>query len=854
MDRRTLLKSAAGAATVGAVTSRVGPLEAVDPIGNAEGAVVSTVTLAVAGGVAISGVTTGYFFGTKLSDYQDAVDAAVENDLVLAHGNAVSANQSYNADIVQVGNTLTRSSTMGHQEARHAIASAWQDGKTASEALSDAHAAIETYYADPVERNWLTVTLQNLAQVAHAKQSGADALVDSGEEDYDRTNPWCGSLLNHPTYGDADWVEIIPADNEFEWTLADGSTFTEATPDMKIEYDSSGVSSGDFETTISMGDWLAGHTDPSTDLSVEIDGESVTWNGNISVPNVSEDGETLPGRVVIKLLDDTVDLRSQIRDQAQTVIDGYSQTLVENLYSALDAGDITPADIRGIDGQAAFMAGTEDASADSYIMSLMQQTGLEQADLSKIASMTVGYRGFVGIAPVTDDSGTRSIYPKESVDSETYRGQLYASSIPSEGLDAGATYAADPPIYYGTTERVGSIGNWDISSQSSAVAVSPSGGALYHGDDSNVVGLDTVSGESEWTYDGQSGIVNSVSVSPDGSLVTVGYDDGAVVGLDASDGSESWMYSAADYIYDVAVSPDSGSVYIAPGTSDGSVYALDAADGSESWAYSGFSGSIETISVAPDNSVIYIAGGNSTIYAVDSSGSENWTKSTSDTSILGSAISHDGSTLYLATNGDRAVALSTSDQSEQWSTDLSGTGLSASLSPDGQRLYVGSSANSDTIFSYNTDDGSQNSTHDVAGSPDSVSVAYNPAVRPDLDVAGTISDGSFYDAENSQYVQLRGGLLTIDQMTGQDGSTVETTSGEDWGEPEYGNPDIDAYIDYLLKSEEFQKTLREHYDTGTSGGSGGFDPDGWLPSVPRDYLIWGAAAIAGLIGISAATS
>ena len=150
MDRRTLLKTGAGVAAVGAVTTRAGPLEDLSPVGGAN-AIAPLIAYAAVG--VFGGTGLGYLYGTTLDGAIDVVNENISEDELTAHQNSRSEMENYQLDIVQIENTLQDTGTLAHQEARDEIATAWESGVPASDALSGALARIDQYYPERIKNN-----------------------------------------------------------------------------------------------------------------------------------------------------------------------------------------------------------------------------------------------------------------------------------------------------------------------------------------------------------------------------------------------------------------------------------------------------------------------------------------------------------------------------------------------------------------------------------------------------------------------------------------------------------------------------------------------------------------------------
>jgi outer membrane protein assembly factor BamB len=221
---------------------------------------------------------------------------------------------------------------------------------------------------------------------------------------------------------------------------------------------------------------------------------------------------------------------------------------------------------------------------------------------------------------------------------------------------AGYTYGATSGADYATAAYDASSGSllWDrtyAGPQSADVfddfiqdiAVTPSGIVVVTGRTAAVTALDYATiayegttGRKLWTrrYDGPAGtddIAFGVAASPDGSSVFVtGRSDAlspdyATIAYDASTGTKMWRKRydgpghSGDIAYDVAVAPDSSTVFVTGGSSgetnsDFGTIAYDASTGTQLWVkfyddkVNG-GDSAYSVGTSPDGKAVYVTGG-----------------------------------------------------------------------------------------------------------------------------------------------------------------------------------------------------------------------------------------------------
>ncbi|ELY86750.1 hypothetical protein C485_07527 [Natrinema altunense JCM 12890] len=125
-----------------------------------------------------------------------------------------------------------------------------------------------------------------------------------------------------------------------------------------------------------------------------------------------------------------------IEQQAQTVQDNYPSGVAEDLYAKMDAGELSPSEVRGAEGMVRYLSGNE-TSGDNLEFALRHTLDLEQPD-DLDGTMVVHFNGETDRERTTDSNGTVS-YEYAAVN-ETYEGMLFASGFPNETAETGTTY------------------------------------------------------------------------------------------------------------------------------------------------------------------------------------------------------------------------------------------------------------------------------------------------------------------------------------------------------------------------------------------------------------------------------
>jgi hypothetical protein len=193
--------------------------------------------------------------------------------------------------------------------------------------------------------------------------------------------------------------------------------------------------------------------------------------------------------------------------------------------------------------------------------------------------------------------------------------------------------------YQGVAEEYGQAADMGISPDGSLVYVTGTIGGFI--DDVGTVAYDTSTGAQVWAAEYSARPISrehtyGLAVSPDGSSVFVVACSGSPVGVpcfqpdyatlayDATTGAQLWVTTfddrshGADFPQDIAVSPDSSSVYVTgygPGPTATSIYTLayNAADGTQRWRHlyrapEGRSAFAYVMAVSPDGARVFVGG------------------------------------------------------------------------------------------------------------------------------------------------------------------------------------------------------------------------------------------------------
>ncbi|UTF52817.1 PQQ-binding-like beta-propeller repeat protein [Natronosalvus rutilus] len=611
------------------------------------------------------------------------------------------------AHFTNFGNYLEDTRPIASLEARHGIASAWEAGEGSSTAYDTALKRIRQYY-ELAEYNHLHVGAKALLQMSYIVNSGLDTDPQykiTGLADYDSTDD--GTLDST--------VQVRLTENRTEelFTLHDGTALqpgsfehvdhlggTISTPADETEITNGSAYFPEFEL-IEDPDGAANvvHTQPVTDALIDSwdeteetvtftddDGTEYVWDFRLVTQNV-DDGVDENASLLAFDGTEWVRMFHDIRGQSDTVVGWYDLEFVEDIYAELDAGNLTPEQVRSPEGMARYLSGTDDVEDERFQISWMQQFGFERADLTKVRGMSITWNGATETW-VNPDSNLddRRVHPDAFTEDASYSGVLFGSDLPASGFQTGSRYYVGPLVYGRASDEIRALDHYTLEMQyaidtaySNDVAVGD--GVLYAAGD-GVACLDITDGSEIWTSTDTT-TVNQIEYAPEGDVLALKRGDNTVAIMDPSDGSITQTISAADDIGGMALLADGSTVYWSNrGTTDNLV-AYDTSDGSNIFTEADVRAS--DLSLSPDEQYLAHTGITHDSFAEvgvrdPSDGSHIWGSNGMETNNT-QQVAASAEYVAVRDNEGNLTGYDITDGTEVWVDTVSGGSLTAS--PDG---------------------------------------------------------------------------------------------------------------------------------------------------------------------------
>lgn len=364
-------------------------------------------------------------------DADTTVPSANPTDM---HMMATSEWESFEAHLIGTENYVQDMEVIASLEARNAIAEAYEQGNTTSEADQMARDAVRDYYSVQ-QLQHVNVLEKSHMQFKYILEVAAENHGDDSEmleefvaSSFTQSETRSGNAVR------GSWLE--PSTHTVTTELVNGTQVEVRQLEMGYTY-YNGVDEREEPAY------------PSPFLG-EYDSSSQTWTWDVeaattvggdldftvqNVGDVSEGG--LPSQKVFDHVE-WYELYQEMENQSQQVVQNYPPGFSEDIYQMLDNGEIDVSDLRGAEGTVRYMSGDGNATEGDLQRALHKILGTESPDLSQTSRMVIQYNGFTE-RELTEENGERvKAYTNEV--NQTLEGLLFTSGAPEGGFETGVTY------------------------------------------------------------------------------------------------------------------------------------------------------------------------------------------------------------------------------------------------------------------------------------------------------------------------------------------------------------------------------------------------------------------------------
>lgn len=393
----------------------------------------------------VLGQCTGPLEFIKVGEDQSA--RAVKTDLHVTMSGEWENQQAF---LTQTNNYLEDTRTVASIDSKAAIADSWERGDSTAQATQNAREAIRDYYALQ-QIQLLNKYQQQMAQadythnVSYENPDIDNQFLSLGVKNLE-VRRWYSDGYSYSS-GEAAGTHYDAPTQDVDITLVNGSTETITVPTWKVEKVGVGANGYNYNRSFAVEPFQRWTTTANDTLKTPWSPPGGAYNRSIraettgiyavqNVGNVSEGG--LPSKRVVDLWEwrRTWD---RIEKQSQTMTSNYDSKITENLYAALDSGQIDPEDVRGAEGQVRWLSGNSTVGDRRWQQATLSVLDLANQNRSQANQIVVSYTGFTDLSFSDSTNGSRKPVYGDYVNGTTYSGMLFANP-PSGGFTAGETY------------------------------------------------------------------------------------------------------------------------------------------------------------------------------------------------------------------------------------------------------------------------------------------------------------------------------------------------------------------------------------------------------------------------------
>lgn len=375
------------------------------------------------------------------TEYVNTTQAAKETKIDL-HVMGQGEWDQYESLNTDVNNYLEDSETIASLEAKHAIATAYENNDTTTEADAAAQQAIQDYYAArqvKVLEDWSS---QN-AQLGYAGETANNVSEIS--------NLWLGRVV--PVTGESltEGARLTGKMKSFNATLINGSThsYDSTATEFQLSFDSQTTAWFAYYPKIDQWDESADSTpliqkgdDNFIVTQGNADGGTTNWSAKVS-GQIWQDrayDNAPPSLSSSKVYDEQgwYEMWTALEEQANTMQQNYPSGFASDIYEKLDSGELTTSEVRSAEGMARYLSGDSNVTDQKFQQANIALLNLDRPMDGNTSSMVVHYEGATEVALNSTANETTREYLNPV--NETYEGMLYAHS-PSGGFETGTEYS-----------------------------------------------------------------------------------------------------------------------------------------------------------------------------------------------------------------------------------------------------------------------------------------------------------------------------------------------------------------------------------------------------------------------------
>lgn len=670
-------------------------------------------------------------------------DVGTDNVTKLVALQNMESNAQFSQEVFTIFNNYAQDTEqVAFVEGRSAVAQAWESGLNESEAENKADNRINRYYR--------TKHVNILNVLNHVALNAGYANDEIKRFNYTAAsdNPFVYQNVESKSVDGQTRTYIARPTGEYttDEVIVKGKRVNVTVPHVEIfNYQD--------EEVIYSGPLYDGNV--SSDINfdqrhVEVDTGTSDGTVNVSLAYTTSQFETSDGTTASRSVFDAGKFNntwSEFESQNSNMQNNFDASLVNDSYTALNNGDIEPADLYGMNGLVYELSGDSTVTSDRFKMSMYRILNIGSPNLNETSSISGTYTGFTDTGAVyNSETQKRSVYNTEFVNKENVNGMIFTKNVT---LSKGDKVVIDPLTQ---SEYLASWKEYSVTSNTSEARLHKNGEVV-----------DTV--QTNDTLDQDDG---GVEFTPDGQLV-LGYEEGYIEVYDVSNDTfnQTGNYSTGTQ-YAATVDYQFDNVVVVYGNNRGSI--VNISDGSRIGA-----GSVDEIRAANNK---YALGEGGELLKL------NWSsESYTDTGVnIGGipvfAYNGENDNQFLTVASDNLEKITYNESANTTSTEWSKTSATYQNSADqiGANhivAIVGSNYNVQIL----TNDGTIVKNYKAADAQSYRKINMHYQDQSSFDVF--ISPAEFVDANSSNNEKtLNQGVFKVGTMEAPNGSTIPTVTND----------------------------------------------------------------------------
>jgi hypothetical protein len=369
-------------------------------------------------------------------------EAGAKTQLIVEGDSEYESAQSYHT---LFNNYLSDTPTIASLEAKHAIATSYENGVSPTQADANATKAINDYYAHK-QINFLEYYSKQQAQMAHIGNYSQNHPEISKNWAYSHVH--ANDSTEYPQWHSGTWLTGETETREIE--LLNGTTHNYTAAVMATEYAEDSVDTS-IEAHFSLPLDAEYQQDKNGAERVLVPTEDVTaYDGSGSPYSDDEDiltsgtyrlqGEYQTGNLSDRAVFQYKEWRTiwdEIGSQGAVAQGNYPPGFASDIYDSFESGEISPDEFRGSEGMARYLSGDSEVTSQRFYLATTSLLELDRPALN--TTMVIDYDAATTRNTTVNQTTGEIVHQYEDYENATAEGLLFAD-LPTGSISEGETF------------------------------------------------------------------------------------------------------------------------------------------------------------------------------------------------------------------------------------------------------------------------------------------------------------------------------------------------------------------------------------------------------------------------------